>query len=100
MINRDPFIVFSIIPIHFLITYSMQKLSGTALETLLCESLVRQLEEGRGPNLLPQSLGNDLAVTRNTNIYETHTNLKFKKNRTRIFVQGGVQHIDVDTRYV
>ena len=59
----------------------MQKLRGTALETLLCENLVRQLEEGRGPNLLPETLGNDSAVTRNTNIYghETYTNLNFMK---------------------
>ena len=59
----------------------MQKSRGTALETLLCENLVRQLEEGRGPNLLPETLGNDSAVTRNANIYghETHTNLKFMK---------------------
>ena len=59
----------------------MQKLRGTALETLSCENLVRQLEEGRGPNLLPETLGNDSAVTRNTNIYghEMYTNLKFMK---------------------
>ena len=74
MINRDSFIMFSIITIHFLITYSMQKSRGMALETLLCENLVRQLEERRGPNLLPETLGNDSAVTRNTNLYghETH----------------------------
>ena len=67
----------------------MQKLRGTALETLSCENLVRQLEEGRGPNLLPETLGNDSAVTRNPNIYghETYTNLKFMKYKTRIFGQ-------------
>ena len=46
----------------------MQKLRGTALETLSCENLVRQLEEGRDPNLLPETLGNDSAVTRSTNV--------------------------------
>ena len=67
----------------------MQKLRGTALETLSCENLARQLEEVRGPNLLPETQGNDSAVTRNANIYghETHTNLNFMKKRTRIFGQ-------------
>ena len=51
----------------------------TLMECASCENLVRQLEEGRGPNLLPETLGNDSAVTRNTNIYghKTYTNLKF-----------------------
>ena len=59
----------------------MQKLRGAALETLLCENLVRQLEEGRGQNLLSETLGNDSAVTRNANLYghEMYTNLKFMK---------------------
>ena len=45
------------------------------METLLCENLVRQLEEGRGPNLLPETLGNDSAVSRNTNIYSQDQDL-------------------------
>ena len=69
MINRDSFIMLSIISINFLITYSVQKSRGMALETLLSENLVRQLEEGRGPNMLTKTLGNDLAVTRNIKLY-------------------------------